>query len=84
MQWRRVKHRQVASGLEWRVGCGVLWCGVRWSGELRHGVVYSDSKKTLAEREKQAEKGNWKTFRYQTKRRTNEHKKYSSLGGCGF
>lgn len=79
MQWRRVKHRQVASGLEWRVGCGV-----EWSGELRHGVVYSDSKKTLAEREKQAEKGNWKTFRYQTKRRTNERKKYSSLGGFGF
>lgn len=87
MQWRRVKHRQVASGkwigMESRVWCAV-WSGVKWSGELRHGVVYSDSKKTLAEREKQAEKGNWKTFRYQTKRRTNERKKYSSLGGFGF
>lgn len=44
MQWRRVKQRQVASGLKWRVGCGVVCCGVVWSGELRHGVVvYTDS-----------------------------------------
>lgn len=44
MQWRRVKQRQVASGLKWRVGCGVVCCGVEWSGELRHGVVvYTDS-----------------------------------------
>lgn len=42
MQWRRVKHRQVASG-KWIGMESRVWCAVVWSGELRHGVVYSDS-----------------------------------------
>lgn len=38
MQWRRVKQTSGKWQVDWNGESGVVW-----SGELRHGVVYSDS-----------------------------------------